>query len=184
MNIVKDCGVRLRQKHPQQAKPSAVPPADQIPSDDRAAAPLEGLLTYRVSILAKLLDRRTVAMLSESCGLNVAEWRVLAQIAENAPSTVRWLAERMRVDRAEISRASASLASRGLATRERDPADARSVLLRPTEAGLALYREIMPKRQALHRDLIATLPPDEAETLVRALDALIVRLTRKEDAAE
>jgi DNA-binding MarR family transcriptional regulator len=158
-------------------------PDDTVPKS-RAAAPLEGLLTYRVSILAKLLDRRTVAMLSESCGLNVAEWRVLAQISEHAPSTVRWLAERMRVDRAEVSRAAAALEKRGLATRERDPADARSVLLNPTRAGKSLYKEIMPKRQALHRDLMATLPPEEAEDLLRTLDTLIERLTRKEAGSE
>jgi len=151
----------------------------QVGEDGRAEreTPLEALLTYRISILAKLLDRRTVAMLQESCGLNVAEWRVLAQLAENSPTTVRWLAARMRVDRAEVSRAAAALERRGFAARSPDPADARSVLLDATPAGRDLYDRIMPKREALHRELVATLSDDEMAALVSALRIITNKLT-------
>lgn len=143
-------------------------------SDD---APLEQLLTYRMSILSKLLDRRTAATLNGNYGLNVAEWRVLAQLSVRSPSTVRWLADRMKVNRAEISRAASNLARRGLVRREEDPDDARSALFFATEAGVTLYQEIMPARQELHRDLMSTFTDEEGRLLLAAIDRLTERLS-------
>lgn len=144
------------------------------------AAPLEELLTYRVCILAKMMDRASAAELA-AYRLGMAEWRVLAQLAAVSPATVRGLAARLRVDRAEVSRAAAALVARRLARRARDPRDARSALFRPTEAGRALYREIMPSRIALHARLMNALLPHEAAALtasVRKLTALLERAER------
>src|SRR3569623_2157233 len=76
-------------------------------------------LPYRVTLLAKLLDRCTTRLLLASAGLSVAEWRVLAQLARASPASasVRQLAEQAWVDRAEVSRAAASLEQRGYVDR-------------------------------------------------------------------
>ena len=72
-------------------------------------------LPYRITLLAKLLDRCTTRLLQTSSGLSVAEWRVLAQLANASPASasVRQLAEQAWVDRAEVSRAASSLERRG-----------------------------------------------------------------------
>ena len=158
-------------------KPTTVgAPPSRIQASPGDPAPLETLLTYRVSLLAKLLDRETAAMLAEDYRLSVAEWRVLAQLSVRSPSTVRWLAARMRVDRAEISRAAAALVRRRLVRRADDPDDARSVLFSVTAEGAALYRRIMPERLALHRTLVEVLSAEEAELFFGALDKLIAAL--------
>lgn len=158
--------------------PSAVPLRDAAP--DPQSLPIEDLLTYRVCILAKMLDRVSAAELARACALGVAEWRVLAQLAIHSPSTVRWLAARLRVDRAEVSRAAAALIARKLARREADPRDARSVLFSITDSGSALYRRIMPDRLALHERLMAALSTHEADTLVAAVEKLTRLLDRDE----
>lgn len=133
--------------------------------------PLEQLLTYRVCILAKMMDRASAAALA-AYKLGVAEWRVLAQLAVVSPATVRGLAARLRVDRAEVSRAAAALAARRLVKRERDPGDARSALFRLTESGRALAHEVMPSRIALHERLMGALAPAEAQVLAAAVEKL------------
>jgi DNA-binding MarR family transcriptional regulator len=141
--------------------------------------PLERLLTYRVCILAKMMDRASAAALG-AYKLGVAEWRVLAQLSVVSPATVRGLAARLRVDRAEVSRAAAALAARRLVKRERDPGDARSALFRLTESGRALARAVMPSRIALHERLIGALSPAEAQVLSAAVEKLTLLLERDE----
>ena len=149
-------------------------------SDDAGAVPLEELLSYQLCILAKLIERTSASELDKAYALGVAEWRVLAQLSVRSPSTVRWIAARMRVDRAEVSRAAAGLIRRRLARREADPRDARSVLFSVTESGRALYRAIMPLRVALHERLLAALTPAEAAVLTAAVGKLIRFLDRDE----
>jgi DNA-binding MarR family transcriptional regulator len=145
-----------------------------------SAVPLEDLLSYQICILAKLIERTSASELDKAYALGVAEWRVLAQLSVHSPSTVRWIAARMRVDRAEVSRAAAGLIARKLARREADPRDARSVLFSVTDAGRALYRAIMPLRVALHERLLSALAPAEAATLTAAVSKLIRFLDRDE----
>ncbi len=140
---------------------------------------LEELLTYRVCILAKMMDRASAAELARY-KLGVAEWRVLAQLSVVSPATVRGLAARLRVDRAEVSRAAAALVARRLVRREKDPGDARSALFRLTESGRALHREIMPSRVALHDKLVAALGAEEAAALAASLAKLTLLLERAE----
>jgi DNA-binding MarR family transcriptional regulator len=149
-------------------------------ADSDGAVPLEDLLSYQICILAKLIERTSASELDKAYALGVAEWRVLAQLSVRSPSTVRWIAARMRVDRAEVSRAAAGLIRRRLARREADPRDARSVLFSVTESGRALYRAIMPLRTALHERLLSALTPGEAESLTGAVAKLIRYLDRAE----
>ena len=144
-----------------------------------SAMPLEELLTYRVCILAKMMDRASAAELA-AYKLGVAEWRVLAQLSVVSPATVRGLAARLRVDRAEVSRAAAALVARRLVKRESEPGDARSALFRLTESGRALYREIMPSRVALHERLAGALTSHELEVLTAAAEKLTKELERAE----
>ena len=159
-------------------KPAAARPSRE--ADSAGAVPLEELLSYQICILAKLIERTSASELDKAYELGVAEWRVLAQLSVHSPSTVRWIAARMRVDRAEVSRAAAGLIARKLARREADPRDARSALFSVSDAGRALYRAIMPLRLALHERLLSALTPDEARALTQAISKLIRFLDRDE----
>lgn len=126
-------------------------------------------LPYRISLVAKLLDRCTTRLLAESCGLTVAEWRVLAQLANESPASVRKLAEHAWVDRAEVSRAAASLVRRGYVKRRDNPRDRRSALLSCTDEGLDVYKKIRPLRAEFHRSMTRHLKPEEAEKMEEVL---------------
>jgi DNA-binding MarR family transcriptional regulator len=128
-------------------------------------------LPYRVTLLAKLLDRCTTRLLQASSGLSVAEWRVLAQLAIASPesASVRQLAEQAWVDRAEVSRAAASLEHRGYVERRENPRDRRSPLLYCSDKGMALYRRVSPSRVEFHSSLTAMLGPEQARQMEAAM---------------
>ena len=126
-------------------------------------------LPYRITLLARLLDRRTTRLLSESSGLSVAEWRVLAQLSMSSPASVRQLADQAWVDRAEVSRAAASLERRGCVERRQNPKDRRSPLLYCTEEGRALAQRVVPSRMEFHRSLTNLLAPEQVAELEAAL---------------
>jgi len=126
-------------------------------------------LPYKISLVAKLLDRKTTRMLADEFNLSVAEWRVLAQLATTETSSVRDLAEKAWVDRAEVSRATASLVKRGYVKRHENPEDRRGPLLTSTKSGQALYRKIKPRRAAFHRSLTSRLERSQISALEKAL---------------
>lgn len=126
-------------------------------------------LPYRITLLAKLLDRCTNRLLQASSGLSVAEWRVLAQLAIQSPASVRQLAEQAWVDRAEVSRAAASLERRGFVERRENLKDRRSPLLYCSDEGRDLYRRVAPSRHEFHRSLTDLLSPVQAGQMEAAL---------------
>lgn len=131
-------------------------------------------LPYRVTLLAKLLDRCTTRLLQASSGLSVAEWRVLAQLALASPASasVRQLAEQAWVDRAEVSRAAASLERRGHVERRENPKDRRSPQLFASEKGMELYHRVAPSRTEFHRALTQLLGPEQASNMEAAMMVL------------
>ena len=128
-------------------------------------------LPYRVTLLAKLLDRCTTRLLQASSGLSVAEWRVLAQLALASPASasVRQLAEQAWVDRAEVSRAASSLERRGYVERRENPRDRRSPQLFCSDKGMELYRRVSPSRTEFHRALTHMLGPEQAKQMEAAM---------------
>ena len=153
------------------AKSSAEPLSPEALGEVAAAWRIGGgdYLPYRVTLLAKLLDRCTTRLLQASSGLSVAEWRVLAQLALSSPASVRQLAEQAWVDRAEVSRAAASLERRGFVDRRENLKDRRSPLLYCSEKGYALYQRVAPSRLDFHKTLTHLLSPERIGEMEAAM---------------
>ena len=134
---------------------------------------LENSLSFQVSVLAKLLDRRLARLVVERFELTVAEYRVLAQVMLFPRSTVRAIAERTYVDKAQVSRAAAALEAEAYITRDMLDHDRRSPVFTVTRTGRALLNRIIPLRQAQEAELAAGLGPAELQALRIILPALI-----------
>ena len=156
--------------------PSAIPPGL---IDDSLLA-LEDSLSVRISVVAKLLDRRLARLVVDRFGLAVAEYRVLSQVALYPRSTVRLISERTFVDKAQVSRAVAALETSGLLMRALPQADRRSPVFTATKSGRTLIRKIVPLRQAQERELANCLN-GEAGTVEAALGQLIEALADSGD---
>lgn len=145
---------------------------------------LENSVSFQVSVLAKLLDRRLARLVVERFELTVAEYRVLAQVMLYPRSTVRAIAERTYVDKAQVSRAAAALEAEAYITRDMLDHDRRSPVFTVTRTGRALLNRIIPLRQAQEAELAAGLGPAELQALRTILPALIDALGDPGDPGE
>jgi DNA-binding MarR family transcriptional regulator len=158
--------------------PNATEPAPKADAGtpERIKPQTSGFITYKVGLLGKLLDRRSMPWFAARFDLTIAEWRILTFLYAQPSATAKSLAGQCNVDKAEVSRALAALTRRGYASRRPDPRDGRSTLFRITAKGRAQHRRIMPFRQAVQDELVACLTQDELEAVNSALDKLMAHM--------
>ncbi|MEP7351496.1 MAG: MarR family winged helix-turn-helix transcriptional regulator [Sphingorhabdus sp.] len=122
--------------------------------------------TFRVGLVAKIMDRLTIRQLLEQDALTYAEWRVLARIAAMPDGgTAGQVAELAWVDCAEVSRAIGALERKGLLARRKNPSDRRTSSVFLTDAGKAQYCETLNRRSSFHEQLLSGLSHEERATL-------------------
>ncbi len=136
---------------------------------------LDNFVPYRLSIASNLMSDAIAGAYRSLFGLNVAEWRVIAVLAERQSATQQELCAATRMDKVTISRAAIALADRGLVERAPNAHDKRSHLLSLTGSGQQLYAQVVPKAIAMEKELLADLSAKEIETLVGMLRRIEAR---------
>jgi DNA-binding MarR family transcriptional regulator len=147
---------------------------------DDALVELERLVTFRLSLVAKMVEKRLAALVDDEYGLSVAEYRVLAQLGLHPGSTLRSVSARTLIDKAQVSRTIAVLEEQQLASRSVSDSDRRSPQFTLTAEGAELLGRIVPRRLAQEREVLADLGADAEEALSRALDTLMEHLGEPE----
>jgi len=117
--------------------------------------------------IARFLERRM-----EGCGLSLAQFALLAEIAAIGEETVGGLSERMDLDPSTLSRNLRALESEGLAAIAEVEGDLRRRAVRLTDHGADRLRAALPAWRRAHDDLAVRLDPDLAPRLARATAAL------------
>ncbi|MEN8833570.1 MAG: MarR family transcriptional regulator [Pacificibacter sp.] len=114
-------------------------------------------------------------------GLSIVEWRVLWDLFEAGPMTIRDLAELQRTDHSLLSRALPAMRLKGFVEMERDTADGRQVVIKLADAGREAYEFAAPimkrRRDALHE----MFSEEELDLFVDLLDRLEDYLRRPVD---
>ena len=144
--------------------------AEQVPGR-------RGLDAWRSLLRAHAtLMRRLDTELERATGLALADYDVLAQLAE-ARGELRMteLADRALISRSGMSRRVARLVDEGLVRRDRAGTDARGVVVALTEAGTARLAETAPVHaRGISKLFVAQLDDQELALLERALNKVIV----------
>lgn len=133
---------------------------------------LDAFLPYRLSVASNAVSARISASYRKRFGLKIAEWRLIAILAEGSEMTPQALGSAARIDKISVSRAAAALIARGLITARNNPEDGRSHLLALTPEGRALYAEIAPEALAMEAELLGNFSAEEH----RQFDALLRRI--------
>lgn len=138
---------------------------------------LDDLLLYRLSRLLAVGGSPVIRLCEGRFGITRREWRLLATLVEHGGKGLgsSQLAELAQLDRARTSRAVGSLAAKGLILRSQPGGDKRQVMLRLTEAGLAIHAELFPMVREINAHLMAALTPQAAEQFDEALARLQAR---------
>ena len=125
------------------------------------------------------LVRRLEVALAEATGLALADFDVLAQLA-NAGGELRMteLAARALISRSGMTRRVARLVDEGLVRRANADADRRGVVVALTDAGVARLTETAPVHlRGVSELFVAQLDEQELALLKGALDKVIVDCT-------
>jgi DNA-binding MarR family transcriptional regulator len=125
------------------------------------------------------LMRRLEADLAEATGLALADFDVLAQLAQ-AGGELRMaeLADRALISRSGMTRRVTRLVDEGLVRRANTDSDRRGVLVALTDAGVTRLAETAPVHlRAVSEMFVAQLDEQELAVLKSALDKVIVDCT-------
>ena len=152
---------------------SNAPASDSPPrGPDHAVLALERFLPYRLSVLSNRISHAISGIYGDRFGLSITEWRVIAVLGRFPGLSANEVADRTAMDKVAVSRAVAHLLERGLLTREMHGDDRRRSVLTLSEAGYAIYDEIVPLALGRERKLLATLDPEERRQLERIIEKL------------
>ncbi|MEQ1548758.1 MAG: MarR family winged helix-turn-helix transcriptional regulator [Chakrabartia sp.] len=130
-----------------------------------AALTLDRFIPYRLSVASNAVSSRISQSYRKRFGLKIAEWRLIAILAEAKRMTPQALGQTTRMDKISVSRAAAALMERGLVQTSTNPEDGRSHFLSLTADGQSLYAEIAPAALAMEADLLSDFTPEESEFL-------------------
>ena len=122
------------------------------------------------------LMRRLDTDLERETGLSLADFDVLAQLAEaHGELRMTELADRALISRSGMTRRVARLVDEGLVRREKAGTDARGVIVALTEAGIARLAETAPVHaRGISMLFVAQLDDEELALLERALNKVMV----------
>jgi DNA-binding MarR family transcriptional regulator len=136
-------------------------------------------LSYRLSMLSRVLDRTVEAARKDDIQTGLTEKRLLSYLCANPPTTLRAIARSMCLDKAQISRAAAALVQMGMASRAPDSADRRSATFSATEAGRAYYDERLDIARGGQKEILKQLNPEEYRIMSGAIDKLLAYAIEK-----
>jgi DNA-binding MarR family transcriptional regulator len=144
----------------------------EMPALNGEAFRLEDFLPYRLSVAANRVSRLCARRYSDSHGLSIPEWRVLAMVGRFGTLSPSAVGEWTAMDKVKVSRAAASLVARGMLRQAQDPQDGRGRLLRLTRKGTSVYDSMVPLACELEGQLSEGMSRSEWSSLLKALEKL------------
>jgi len=147
-----------------------------MPGKSRRKLVLDEFLPYRLVSLSQRISQALSSIYREEFGISVAEWRILANLAEKGELNPSEIAQQTSMDRARVTRGIKDLRARKCLLKRPDHADQRGYRLRLSPTGEALYARIVPLALAWENALLDGLDASEFRELIRLLDKLSEQL--------
>lgn len=122
---------------------------------------LDAFLPYRLNILAETVSQGLARLYSRRFGISIAEWRVIATLADGCTMTARDIGQRTHMHKTKVSRAVSDLLARNLIERRENAEDRREAFLKLSAEGRAVYEAIAPIGLAYHNQLAEGLSPED-----------------------
>lgn len=132
---------------------------------------LESRLTFRLSVLSKLLDQRAAELLA-GAEINLTAYRILNVSNTLGAASISEISRFCGIDRAQVSRTAVELERRGLVEFGEDPASRRKKIVALTGSGRALLAELDAPFVARNAELDALLGPERRQALIEAINLL------------
>ena len=148
-----------------------------FPSGDKNVPKLEGGLDHTVVhhllLLVNLIAKPFFDRHGKRYSLSLNEWRIIMALANHPGISVSRICDHTGMHVMNVSRGVRRLVRMGRVDRSVDEIDRRRSVLRLSDEGYALFRELAPIANTREEIIRGGLTEAEAETLVRLLRKLI-----------
>lgn len=134
---------------------------------------LEDSWIYKTVVLADIISRKVSAVVQETSGLNISQWRVMAALADEPGRTARDVVRVTPMDKGIVSRAVSMLVENEIVERRSSRDDGRLSHLFLTSSGEALYRKIVVQMDSCGASGRQSVSDAAQKKLIAALDAVI-----------
>lgn len=122
--------------------------------------------------------REDFAGRAQAYGLNLLQWRALAELDRRDGWTQSELARQLEVDKMAIGRELLLLEQARLVRRETDPVDARVKRVYRTQKLVKLYRELDRIIDHTYDTAFGGLSPDQRQQFIETLQQVVARLQK------
>ena len=133
---------------------------------------LDDFLPFRLNMLAQVASQRLSQIYARRFGLDIPQWRILANLASRGAMTAQEIASFTHSHKSTISRAVAELEARNLIERAASERDRRAFALRLTVGGKKLFAELVPLVLDFEASIFEQMSRSEKECLSASLTAL------------
>ena len=138
---------------------------------------LKNFIPYRLNNLAERVSVALSRIYSDQFGISVAEWRILATLAEYPELLAKEIGLQTHMDKVKVSRAVSALDKKGCLVRQKDDSDSRAIRLALNDQGIKLYKDIARKALEWEKALLMELDGQQQEALYNLLNHLDRRVT-------
>lgn len=132
---------------------------------------LESRLTFRLSVISKLLDQKSQSFL-EGTELNLSSYRILAVVHTFEQISISDISRFNAMDRGQVSRAAVDLEKHGFVRFSADAKSKRKKIVILTEQGHDLLKQVQPKFDAYRLTLEEALGQEHVNALSAGLSKL------------
>ena len=140
--------------------------------DFHQLAPVTGMVSSRLMVLANLLKRGAILRYRRTANLSSVEFGLVASLGHHPPMSVAQLAVAVGMDKGQISRALSGLVTRKLVSRHANPNDSREVLVGLTRSGKEAHAVLLQGAIERTEKLLDGFSAQALSQLLRQIDRL------------
>lgn len=133
---------------------------------------LHKFFPYLVRIFYRSVSSSVACIYSGKFDLTASEWRVMVVLKPNQILSAGEIVEQSSMTNVDVSRAINSLKKSGLLKRDINGDDKRRAALRLTNAGVAVFDELIPLAKKLEKKLLDGLSEDEIRSMLLTMEKI------------
>jgi DNA-binding MarR family transcriptional regulator len=133
----------------------------------------EDFLSYKISVLSRILDRGVDKKFLAGLNLPLTSLRILGHLHAHGEGRVLAIARNMHLLGSQISQSMTELVNYGHVAKKPDPTDKRGMLFRLTPKGRRLYEGVLARAQTKQETVAEVIGPANYALVSDCLDALI-----------
>ena len=133
----------------------------------------EDFLSYKVSVLSRILDRGVDKKLVSGLDLPLTSLRIMGHLHAHGESRVLAMARAMHLLGSQVSQSMMELVDNGHVAKKPDPSDKRGTLFRLTPKGRRLYEGVLAKAQPKQQAVATLIGVANYHLVAECLDILI-----------